>query len=198
MSTLPSKAAIFRAWMRWLDENGIDWGEPCCWACGEFWWGRYDPNPRSRPDDLGKIWEAAKPLERCHIIPRSLGGSDDPENLFLLCIDCHDRAPNTTSREAFLQWAKSQRGAWCKRRIEEIPSELEAFGLDDARRLEELIELLESSELRSWMRENAGLHWARSGKRGPRLTPSTLIVGLLEVRKQRAQNCKATVDEQKS
>jgi hypothetical protein len=184
MSYLPSKAAIFRAWKSWLDENGIDWGEPCCWACGEFWWGRYDPSAKSRTDDLGRIWEAAEPLERCHIVPRSLGGSDDPENLFLLCLDCHDRAPNTTSREGFLQWVESQRGAWFNRRAKEIMSELEPFGLNDPHETEGL---LDSPELRDWLRKNAGLHWPRSGKRGPRLTPSTFAVALWEVRKQRAQ-----------
>lgn len=173
--------------MPWLDENGIDLGDPCCWACGGFWWGRYDPGPGSRSDDLGKIWDAAKPLERCHIVPRSLGGSDEPENLFLLCLECHDRAPNTTSREAFLQWVKSQRGAWYKRRAEEIMLEYQAFGIKDPCEIEELEDLLESAELRDWIDKNTGLHWARSGRRGPRLTPSTFVAAVLEVRRQRAQ-----------
>jgi len=183
MSNLPSKAAIFQAWKSWLDENGIDWGEPCCWACGEFWEGRYDTSVKS-DSDLGRVWEKAEPLQRCHIIPRSLGGTDDPENLFLLCLDCHDRAPNTTSREAFLQWAKFQRGAWLNRRLKEIMPEFEAFGFNDPC---EVMELMESAELRDWIHKNAGWHRASSGKRGCRLTPSTLAVALLEIKKQRAR-----------
>lgn len=180
MSNLPSKAAIFRAWRSWLDERGIDWGEPSCWACGEFWWGRYDRSVES-DSDFDRVWEAA-PLERCHIVAPSLDGTDDPENLFLLCRDCHDRAPNTTSREGFLRWVMLQRGAWWHRRANEMLTELEAVGLTDPR---EVAELLESPEVHDWVLRNTGMHWANTGKRGPRLTPSSLAIALLEIRNQR-------------
>jgi len=40
---MPSKSKIFEYWMNWLDKKGIDWGEPCCWACGRWFWGdKYD------------------------------------------------------------------------------------------------------------------------------------------------------------
>ena len=185
MRDLPSKGAIFRAWKSWLDENCIDWGEPCCWACGEFWWGRYDRSVELE-SDLDKVWENA-PLERCHIVPRALGGTDDPENLFLLCTACHDHAPNTTSREGFLQWVKSQEEAWFRRRtcdIEELVSELKTLGFSDLR---EVMGLMKSSEFDDWCDKNTSLHWARTGKQGPRCTPSTLATALWEFRKQRDQ-----------
>jgi len=53
-------------WKRHEDECGlsVDWAEAHerCWRCG-----------------------CEKNLERCHIIPDSLGGKDEPSNLVLLC-----------------------------------------------------------------------------------------------------------------
>ncbi len=43
-------------------------------------------------------------LEIAHIIPHSVGGSDDVDNLVILCKACHLEAPNTTSVEFFHAW----------------------------------------------------------------------------------------------
>ena len=101
--SLPSKADIFEHWKEWLDQNGFDWGEPNCWACKRWWGTTYDIKKSNAPwGKIRAIWNKV-PLQRCHIIPRSLGGTDDPSNLFLMCRDCHDRAPNTPSREIFFK-----------------------------------------------------------------------------------------------
>lgn len=42
--------------------------------------------------------------EICHIMPKSLGGADNPENLFLLCGECHFVSPDTTNRCVFYDW----------------------------------------------------------------------------------------------
>jgi hypothetical protein len=47
------------------------------------------------------------PLERCHIIPASLGGEDIPSNYVLLCSQCHREAPNVTDPEFMWIWIRS-------------------------------------------------------------------------------------------
>lgn len=76
-----------------------DYGEPTCWCCGEFISDIYkEPNYE---EDLNnhyrKVWNYKKVksnLNRCHIIPRALGGSDEPCNLFLMCPRCHEESPD--------------------------------------------------------------------------------------------------------
>src|SRR5262249_7661154 len=52
---------------------GVDWSEAeeRCWRCG------YKSS-----------------LQKCHIVPDSLGGAARPSNLVLLCCRCHREAPN--------------------------------------------------------------------------------------------------------
>jgi Zn finger protein HypA/HybF involved in hydrogenase expression len=79
----------------WIKNNNIselelnfDWSEANthCWNCGD--------------DRHGK-------LERCHIIPDSLGGSDSPDNYVLLCKSCHEEAPNINNSNDMWCWIKS-------------------------------------------------------------------------------------------
>lgn len=96
------------------DGDGIevitDWGEPCCWACGkQIDLSRY----KGYADDLdgcrfNKIYgyrAVRTHLERCHIIPHSIGGSDEFEgNYFLLCKKCHAQSPDTANPQNFFRW----------------------------------------------------------------------------------------------
>ena len=61
---------------------GVDWAEAYdhCWRCG---------------DGVSNT----KRLERCHIIPDSLGGLNKPENLVLLCNFCHNEAPDVLDKD---------------------------------------------------------------------------------------------------
>ncbi|MBX3253499.1 MAG: HNH endonuclease [Chitinophagaceae bacterium] len=43
-------------------------------------------------------------LERCHIVPHSLGRQDAPENLVLLCRLCHAEGPNISDPDFFWDW----------------------------------------------------------------------------------------------
>lgn len=45
-------------------------------------------------------------LDRCHIIPKSLGGSDGCDNLVLLCKSCHREAPNCPDSKYMWEWIK--------------------------------------------------------------------------------------------
>lgn len=78
-------SSIVDFWSKRVDECdlNIDWseGEERCWRCG-----------------------ARTNLMRCHIVPRSLGGEDAPDNLVVLCRECHEQGPNVSDREIMWDW----------------------------------------------------------------------------------------------
>jgi len=80
----------------------VDLGEPDCFACG--WW----PGWLEGPDiegSLKHIWsKSASGLERCHLVPRDKEGSNDPENIVLLCKPCHLAAPDCINPDVMLRW----------------------------------------------------------------------------------------------
>ena len=79
---------IINYWMQYMDECDLnfDWSEAnqVCWRCGY-----------------------KRKLYRCHIIPDSLGGKDEPNNLVLLCSQCHEEAPNVEDSKFMWDWIKS-------------------------------------------------------------------------------------------
>lgn len=48
--------------------------------------------------------------EIAHIVPHSLGGSSTPENLFLLCAECHILSPDAADPEFFYKWINGNAG----------------------------------------------------------------------------------------
>ncbi len=90
--TVPTKWALAQYW---VDVSGHevfaphleDLAHPCCFACGWFserWMDGRSPKAG---------WERAT-LERAHIVPAGLGGSDGAANIVLLCAPCHREAPD--------------------------------------------------------------------------------------------------------
>lgn len=79
---------IIDYWSRNQDECGlaVDWAEAheLCWRCAH-----------------------SRRLQRCHIVPRALGGSEDPRNLVLLCAQCHAEAPNVVDPEFMWTWLRA-------------------------------------------------------------------------------------------
>lgn len=61
-------------------------------------------------DDLRLCWCCGKRgyQEKAHIVPRSLGGSDDSTNLFLLCGECHAASPDMAFPGAFIDWVNAE------------------------------------------------------------------------------------------
>ena len=173
---LPRKSQVFEHWKDRLGELGffIDWGEPGCWACGFHYGAKYDIK---RSDvswcELLECWDRI-PLQRCHVIPRSLGGTDGVDNLFLMCRECHDLAPNTSMPAVFFEWARAQNSY--ARETAKLRAVFDTFGIDVAAAMD-LGALIESEELKSWMRGKFGLHRAQSNYApvSSRLTPATMI-----------------------
>lgn len=86
-----------------------DWGEPSCWCCNVV-----IPAEREKDyftwleeGDFKSIWNSKTVranTEKAHIVARSLGGEDKPQNLFLLCKRCHKESPDTSNRKMFLSY----------------------------------------------------------------------------------------------
>lgn len=72
-------------WAPRIDECdlSVDWSEAeeYCWNCG-----------------------SPKELTRCHIVPHSLGGKDEPSNFVILCRRCHEEAPNVENPRIMWDW----------------------------------------------------------------------------------------------
>lgn len=68
---------------------GTDFSEATtnCWRCGHL-----------------------RKLQKCHIIPKSLGGEDKPENIIPLCYQCHDEMPDVNDKDEVFKWIKSSHG----------------------------------------------------------------------------------------
>lgn len=75
-------------WSKHQDECdlSVDWSEAesLCWRCAH-----------------------ERLLQRCHIVPRALGGSEAPDNLVLLCAQCHAEAPNVVDPDFMWVWLRA-------------------------------------------------------------------------------------------
>lgn len=86
----------------WIYHLTIDLGEPSCWGCGS--WNCENDICGWKVDEALKNFNNVEWLERCHIVPRSLGGSNKPENLVLMCHQCNIANPHTDNPEVFFGW----------------------------------------------------------------------------------------------
>jgi hypothetical protein len=108
---MPSNYSIFNYWKNEMlfDEPVIaDWAEPECWCCKKAI--LVETETARKDGDFKYIWnKTSEHLQRCHIVPKSLEGSNAPNNLFLLCPSCHEQAPNSDNRDIFLRWIYFER-----------------------------------------------------------------------------------------
>jgi hypothetical protein len=85
---------IVEYWESHQNESGlaIDWAEAkqLCWRCAQ-----------------------KRSLQRCHIVPRALGGSEEPGNLVLLCAQCHSEAPNVADPAFMWFWLRAHAVPFC-------------------------------------------------------------------------------------
>jgi len=72
--------------------------------------------------------ESFKGLEICHIVPKSIGGSNHPKNLILLCHECHLDNPNTPYEDEYFQWL-DQVEFYLTKRYKNIEKAIKTFKL---------------------------------------------------------------------
>jgi 5-methylcytosine-specific restriction endonuclease McrA len=174
----------------WEDDNCIPVVEyddaPLCWGCGEAIIGEYEKKGFDNPD-LKLLWNDRKvksKLNRCHIIPRALGGGVEPSNLFLMCPDCHFLSPDTTNASGFFRWVyKNRKEHVCGMPrpdiiIGKIEEELQARGLQDLISVLQTIPKEKYKEFmadgyKGWFEKNVGLH-------STTLVESSIIVGMAD------------------
>ena len=94
----------------------------------DYWFSRVNESDLSvdASEALERCWRCGskRRLERCHIIPRSLGGEDIPRNYVLLCKRCHLENPNVYDPEIMWDWLKAYKEPyyntfWINRGLEE-------------------------------------------------------------------------------
>lgn len=100
-------------------ENSIpiidDWGEPSCWGCGLFNESIYKDSTYQqlvKTDNYWDIWDlptAKICYQKAHIIPHSVGGSNDVSNYFLLCRQCHQESPDMLISDYFFAYIHDNR-----------------------------------------------------------------------------------------
>ena len=179
---MPKKSVIFEYWKDWLGEHCFDWGEPSCWACRIWYDDKYDIKSSDASwSDILKCWDKV-PLQRCHIIPKMLGGSDEPSNLFLMCPECHDLAPDTDSQEIFFRWVSEQN--WFRRRFEKLETQFKTYELefDDP----EIYGIINSNEFRDAIKSRVGLHGSQKGY-GVHFSESSIVGIIWEIKNNRAK-----------
>lgn len=175
--SLPSKAKIFEHWKTWLDKENLDWGEPSCWACGKID-NKVNLNKGlNTMKDIYNAWNNTN-LQRCHIVPKSLGGSNDMSNLFLMCSECHDEAPDTTSKKIFLNWVKEQDYHWDV--FEEAIKVFKMLGIDIGKKEEsdKFCKIIKSENFKKWANENIASHFNQKNK-GSKMKVSSYVAGLV-------------------
>lgn len=79
--------------------------------CIEYWSKRVSESEIGTDWDLAdrQCWRCGKEadLQRCHIVPDSLGGKDEAPNIVLLCERCHEEGPNVEDPEIMWDWIKA-------------------------------------------------------------------------------------------
>lgn len=74
-----------------ISEYNLDYLSRVCWACGMKCNGR---------------------LTKCHVMSHWVGGSNTPDNYYLLCDYCHNDQPDESSREVQEEWLANREYAW--------------------------------------------------------------------------------------
>ena len=105
------KLGIVEYWMQNAEELGLeesDFAHPNCFACGKPPSENFSEATRSTKATEGPDWNQKTPLQKAHVVPRSLGGNNEPRNCLLLCDVCHKECPVIKDRELVLRWVKNR------------------------------------------------------------------------------------------
>lgn len=152
---LPTVKAILDYWESAVYETKketlsfcFDREEPTCFACHDGHNGKYDCKGI-------KGWTDAR-LQRAHIIPDSLNGSNDPSNFVMLCKSCHKQNPHVKNREVYIRWMNTFHSTQTQLVVSYMNSIL------DSKQLKDLSKLIKSprqmTKFIKWSSENTGSH----------------------------------------
>lgn len=154
-----------------------------CWACGHavkrrdvLSWDKYDIDPH-------EVWADKRinsTLQKCHILAKQFGGPNEPDNLFLLCSDCHAESPDTRNRDAFFRWVYRKKrdcsnGLDCKEFVANTTEEIESRGYN----LEEFAKKFCKLPLKKqWEVIESGLY--NCGTHGATVAPSSAAICIID------------------
>jgi len=172
------KSKIVEYWYNNKDHYNcfVDLEEPNCWACGKPFDVRYDRNITNLSGkESFKIWDKVDGLQICHIAPKSLGGSDDYSNLFLMCKYCHEESPDTIYPEILFKWIESR--CYLDIEMRKLKDTFDNFGFN-YKKIDKgkLKQITNSIDFKEFINKKAGLHRSLYG--GAKLKESSYI-GLL-------------------
>jgi len=69
-----------------------------------------------------KGWDFATDLNRCHLVPASAGGKDEPSNYVLMCDECHDECPDCVDIDLMLNWINKGKNRYTQKILTSIKS----------------------------------------------------------------------------
>ncbi|MCT1796902.1 HNH endonuclease [Helcococcus kunzii] len=137
----------------------------------EYWFSKIDESELSvdASEALNRCWRCGyeRKLERCQIIPRSLGGEDTSSNFVLLCKRCHSENPNVNDPEIMWDWLKAYKETlydmfWIKRGLEEYEKIYKTKFYDDIKSYDENISIEDAKKLVSELiSSSASNHFAQ-------------------------------------
>lgn len=148
-----SHAEIVDYWACNQSECGlaVDWAEAdkLCWRCAQ-----------------------GRQLQRCHIVPRALGGSEEPRNLVLLCGQCHAEAPNVADPDFMWKWLRAHAVSyygtyWYERGLREYEFIFKRRPLEGCEEDESLLPKLRAAVAQYIT--NTSTHWGQG-----KLNPATI------------------------
>ena len=176
-----------------------DEGEPMCWACSKPFITEYEDKISNPPTDeeIHRLWMdkvVKSGLNRCHIVPDAMGGEDTPQNLFLLCGNCHIDSPDTMNREGFFRWVYRRRASSAMgvinpaEMISDIEVELEDRGLPKILEMEkEKPGFFYDGDFKKFLSTHIGTH-------GAKVVMSTYIVAIADY----IEECYKTAEAKKA
>jgi hypothetical protein len=188
--TMPAPHEVAEYWSaqwRRLDEKfgkwfSIDIGEPTCFACDNGFGGRYDTGEIK---NVPKAWKKA-PLHRCHITAKQFGGSDEVANLLLLCVPCHEAAPDISDPDCMIIWALNKENHLAAK-WREMEKALEMFGVTPEEAAETF--LANGAEISA----RVGQHFSRT--RGAMISASSWAAAIYVIRNSTQDNVVAEAAE---
>jgi len=142
----------------------------------EYWESRADETELSVDFSEAKIlcWRCAqeRKLQRCHIVPESLGGADEPSNLVLLCGQCHAEAPNVDDPTFMWDWLRVHATSfygmyWYERGLREYEFIYKRKAFENMNDIQENYVQF-TAALKKYFRKSS-IHWGQG-----RANPSTL------------------------